>query len=424
MKASVHALLHTCIHYTLLFFFVVLGIYSANAQIYFNNFGTTTITGATYTGTPTIDGDYTSSAWTNSVGNFTSFSGSGGAPSQALALSNSSGTPTITLSIGADPCAITTITSISLWQQRSATGAQNISITANGQPVGGVTAVPTTGAVSTFTPMTPLCLSGPVTIVLSLSGASGTGTFRFDNFTINGTAVVTNVSAVAFSNVSACNNNSTPAITTDDYFTADVTVTYVNPPCSGTLDLTGDVVTGGGASSVAVGSLASATSHTFTGVRFSADGTSTNVTAAFSQVPTCFSSLVGPTVGNCSMPSCTITALTVVPGACNNNGTPADITDDYYTADVTVTYTTPPALGNLVLSGTGLHPTNAVTTVASPFTTTSTFTGVRIRANGAVASLTATFSADAACTFTNPNIAAVTTCSVLPCTPNSGTFPN
>lgn len=111
---------------------------------------------------------------------------------------------------------------------------------------------------------------------------------------------------------------------------------------------------------------------------------------------------------------CDFSALTVTAGACNNNGTPAITTDDYYTADVTVTYANKPATGNIVLSGTGLHSSNTVTTapVASGSATTYTFTGVRIKANGSLSSLTSNFSANTGCTFTNAAIPAVAPCSV------------
>lgn len=118
---------------------------------------------------------------------------------------------------------------------------------------------------------------------------------------------------------------------------------------------------------------------------------------------------------NCAA-TCAISDLSVTAGACNDNATPADITDDYYTATVTATYANPPASGTLNLSGTDLHATNTVTSASSPFNATSTvFSNVRIKANGAATSLTAAFSADAACTFTNSAIAAVNNCSSPTC---------
>ena len=91
-----------------------------------------------------------------------------------------------------------------------------------------------------------------------------------------------NVSAIVSNNISLCNDNGTPADDSDDFFTADITVTFGNVPSSGSLDLTGD-----GTSSVAVGSLDSATSHTFTGVTMPADGTAIAITATFSDDMSC-----------------------------------------------------------------------------------------------------------------------------------------
>ncbi|MBL7787307.1 MAG: hypothetical protein JNM36_15480 [Chitinophagales bacterium] len=112
---------------------------------------------------------------------------------------------------------------------------------------------------------------------------------------------------------------------------------------------------------------------------------------------------------------CNISALTVSnASACNDNGTPADATDDYYTADVTVSFTNKPTTGTLNLSGTDLHSSNTASSIAVGLTTTAishTFSGVRIKANGSTTSITAAFSAAATCTFTSSSIAAVASCS-------------
>ena len=158
------------------------------AVLYQNDFGTATITGSTYTGTPTLATGISSAVWTNSVGSFTSFGGSSG---QALALSNSGGTPTITLTLTLDGNYTLALDSESFWRQRSASGAQAFTLAVNGTQVNSGT-VPTTGATTgTLTPSTTSFggVTGltTYTFVLGLSGASGTGTFRVDDFTLNGT---------------------------------------------------------------------------------------------------------------------------------------------------------------------------------------------------------------------------------------------
>jgi len=89
------------------------------------------------------------------------------------------------------------------------------------------------------------------------------------------------ITSITLANVSGCNDNLTSLITSDDFFTADVTVTFTGAPDSGTLVLTGDA-----AASVAVGSIGTS-SHTFTSVIFSADGTAVSLAAAFTDDGAC-----------------------------------------------------------------------------------------------------------------------------------------
>lgn len=161
-----------------------------NAQIiYQHDFGITTISSYPYNvAPPTINGNLSGSSWTNTQSPtpaWTSFAGSAG---QAIALTNSGGTPTITLNLAIAAGFKVNVTSFSFWRQRSNTGAQNWSMTINGISVGSGT-VPTTGAsTGTIAVGSPVNnQTGSLTVVLSLSAASGTGTFRLDDFTLNGT---------------------------------------------------------------------------------------------------------------------------------------------------------------------------------------------------------------------------------------------
>ena len=123
------------------------------------------------------------------------------------------------------------------------------------------------------------------------------------NYAVDFGLLACGITDITFSNQSTCNDNGTPSNTADDWFTADLTVDFVMAPGTGTLDLSGDVQSGGGATSVAVGALGSATSYTFIGVRLDADGTASQITATFSADPTCtFSITNGPSVNNCSVP--------------------------------------------------------------------------------------------------------------------------
>ncbi|PHK16806.1 hypothetical protein VF12_39955, partial [Nostoc linckia z15] len=114
----------------------------------------------------------------------------------ALGLANSSGTPTITLTFNVQPGYQLQVDSFSFWRQRSNSGAQNWSMTINGIPVGSGTTPANTGAsTGTINVSQPVAnLTGTVNVVLTLSGSSGTGTFRIDDFTLNGTVTGTCVS--------------------------------------------------------------------------------------------------------------------------------------------------------------------------------------------------------------------------------------
>jgi hypothetical protein len=156
------------------------------AVVYQHDFGTVDITGKPYTAAPVVVDAHiqAGSTWDTSASGFTSYAGRSG---KALSLSNSSGTPTFTLSFSLDAGYTFALESFSFWRQRSTNGAQNWTLSMNGTVVGSGS-VPTTGAdTGSLTPSTPLQgLTGTITVVLALSGASEIGTFRLDDFTLNG----------------------------------------------------------------------------------------------------------------------------------------------------------------------------------------------------------------------------------------------
>ncbi|WP_179367693.1 DUF7507 domain-containing protein, partial [Winogradskyella forsetii] len=89
-----------------------------------------------------------------------------------------------------------------------------------------------------------------------------------------------NLVSIVSSDVTACNDNSTPSNITDDTFTSDITVTFNSVPPIGTLDLTGD-----GTASVSVSGLTSP--HTFNDVVLPANGNAISLTATFSDEASC-----------------------------------------------------------------------------------------------------------------------------------------
>ncbi|HMQ63330.1 MAG TPA: IPTL-CTERM sorting domain-containing protein [Flavilitoribacter sp.] len=84
------------------------------------------------------------------------------------------------------------------------------------------------------------------------------------------------ITNISFANASGCNDGGTDDNSSDDTFTADVTVTFSNPPATGNLVLSGPAT-----ASVPVGSL-SGGSHTFTGVTMATTGHPVFITASFS----------------------------------------------------------------------------------------------------------------------------------------------
>ena len=179
------------------------------AIIYQHNFGTSTISSHPYSVVPgTLNSNLVTGGWTNSKSAWTGYNGSSG---KAISLSNSSGTTTITLSLTVTSGYQLEVTSFNFWRQRSSTGAQNWSMTIGSVSVGSGT-VPTNGAsIGSTSVSNPIVgLTGTVNVVLSLSGASGSGTFRLDDFTLVGnvtaissgcTAPSSQASAVTFSSV-------------------------------------------------------------------------------------------------------------------------------------------------------------------------------------------------------------------------------
>lgn len=184
-------------------------------QIYQHNFGTTTISTHPYIVAPLVlDVNLNSSSWTNSTGSWTSFAGSAG---QAIALNNSGGTPSITLTFNVAAGYQMSVTQFNFWRQRSTAGAQNWSITINGIAVGSGT-VPTTGAAIGNTNVSNAVnnLTGTITVVIGLSGASGSGTFRLDDFTLIGTVTPTAASPeinLQGNAVSIASGDTTPSAT-------------------------------------------------------------------------------------------------------------------------------------------------------------------------------------------------------------------
>ncbi len=160
-----------------------------NAQIYTHNFGTTAITSHPYTAAPVVFApNLSNSSWTNSIGTWTSAAGASG---EAIRITTAAAA-TITLTFNVATNYQVNITSFDLWSQRSALGPQNWNMSINGIPVGSGTTGTTGAAIGTTNVSSTISgLTGTVTVVISLSGQTGNGTWRLDDFVLNGSVTST-----------------------------------------------------------------------------------------------------------------------------------------------------------------------------------------------------------------------------------------
>jgi hypothetical protein len=159
----------------------------------------------------------------------------------------------------------------------------------------------------------------------------------------------------------------------NNQYTQPVTVFYTSAPGSGMLNINGQMFA----------ITASPQTETLTGL--TSDGLAVNVTAAFTANAACTltSNNLFTAQANC-LAVCTISDLTAgAPTPCVN-------TTNNYTVPVTVTYSTPPASGMLNING------QMFAITSSPQTETL----VGLTANGSTVNVTASFTANAACTYT------------------------
>ncbi|PWA03898.1 hypothetical protein, partial [Flavobacterium psychrotolerans] len=219
---------------------------ATGVAVYLHNYGASLIVSSPpYTVAPgTFNANLSLSSWTNAgVTAWNGLAGNGGGTSGSLSTNTGNNTYTLTFNVASGYQL--SVSSFNFWTNHSGTGPTNWAMTINGTSVGsGLTGGGATyGQTNVSNPIANL--TGTITVAMSLTGGSGAGTFRLDDFTLNGT-----VSAIA---------TSPPSITSF----------AVAAPGSGTSGYVGNVVTVTGTgftgvSSVKVGGSGGTTVSTFT----------------------------------------------------------------------------------------------------------------------------------------------------------------
>lgn len=202
----------------------------ASAQIYQHDFGTTAISTHPYTvAPPVLAANLSGSSWSNSNTTWSSNNGSTGTAITLTSANNETITLRVTIASGYQ----VEISSYSFWRQRSSSGPQNWAMTINGTNVGSGS-VPQTGANTNNINVTPALsgITGTLTVVLSLSGASGNGNIRLDDFTLNGRVTPTCAAPVIAGFLPASGPQNTRVTLTGSGFTGATAVTFGSVPAT------------------------------------------------------------------------------------------------------------------------------------------------------------------------------------------------
>jgi hypothetical protein len=229
----------------------------------------------------------------------------------------------------------------------------------------------------------------------------------------------------SFNNIGPCNDNGTPSDDSDDFFFVDIDVLYSNTHSSANLRSAGGDIINVLSVDVPIGTNLT---HTFTAAKLRADGQITTIPFIIrSIIPPhlefCSQTGTGPAVNSCSTPAlCSIDNVVMQnKSSCDNNGTPNDPADDFYTADLVITFENPPTTGSLMFTGDDIVPAGLfgfaianILAVGSP----ATFHNKTFRADGQTTTFLVEFTGAPGCSFsfTDPGVDFCS--SVFTCPPN------
>lgn len=280
----------------------------------------------------------------------------------------------ITLACPAGPCSINSLVAgaQSACVPASNTYTQVVTVNYSNPPAGGNLIVNGQSFPVTSSPqaviLTGLTANGnAVNVTASFSAEPGCTLTTNSLFTAPAScAPVCNISGITAGTQTAC----VPASNT---YTQQVTVTYSNQPASGQLTVNGQ--------NFAITS--SPQTVTLTGL--TANGNSVSVTASFTADPGCTLTAndLFTAPASCA-PVCNISSITA------GTQTACDPATNTYTQQVTITFSNPPPVGNLVVSG------QSFTIGTSPRTVTIT----GLAADGNPVNVTASFSVNPGCALT------------------------
>src|SRR5690554_4115704 len=165
-------------------------------EIYNNDFENPPATGSPYYSTEvTLDAHLSNTNWTSSAGTFTNYNSSGAGSGKSIAITTASAdTAYLTLTMDVDSGYELDITSYSFAHRSSATGYDSYTLIVNGVEIGSGSiyvassgsTLQSTGVVDVSNPISGQ--TGTVGVVLKLYGGTHghSGTFRMDDFVLNG----------------------------------------------------------------------------------------------------------------------------------------------------------------------------------------------------------------------------------------------
>ena len=223
----------------------------------------------------------------------------------------------------------------------------------------------------------------PITSTFTVNATVGNCESVDLNFTITVEPDPCTITVDFFGNPSACNDNGTPNDPSDDFFTQNIHASFFNRPSTGSLQIVpgGDQI---GSYSIPVNQIIG-NAHTFNAVQLKADGTPSIVQMNFTDDPGCIDADTGPTVQPCSTPPppCTITVdFFGNPSACNDNGTPNDPSDDFFTQNIHASFFNRPGTGSLQIVPGGDQIGSYSIPVNQIIGNAHTFNGVQLKADG------------------------------------------